>query len=84
MQSSANVAQNEARQWAQKYLNNRLNTKTDAPSRPFTVPVIDISSTFSGSLQNKQAVASQIRDACTNSGYPSHSLSQHPHTPLSS
>lgn len=68
-QAPANVSQTEAREWAQKYLNARLNTKSDAPNKAFTVPVIDISSSFSDSLSDKRAVAAQIRDACTNSGY---------------
>lgn len=64
-----NTAQTEARKWAQTYLNARLNTKSEGPSKPFNVPIIEISSTFSGSLEDKQVVAAQIRDACTNSGY---------------
>jgi isopenicillin N synthase-like dioxygenase len=67
--TSNNTTSDEARRAAQSYLNNRLTTKTDGPARPFNVPVIDISSTFDGTLQDKQAVASQIRDACTNSGF---------------
>jgi isopenicillin N synthase-like dioxygenase len=67
--TSINTTSDEARRAAQSYLNNRLTTKTDGPARPFNVPVIDISSTFDGSLEDKQAVASQIRDACTNSGF---------------
>lgn len=64
-----NVTSDEARRAAQSYLNNRLTTKTDGPARPFNVPVIDISPTFNGSLEDKQAVAAQIQDACTNSGF---------------
>lgn len=64
-----NVTSDEARRAAQSYLNNRLTTKTDVAARPFNVPVIDISSTFNGSLEDKQAVAAQIQDACTNSGF---------------
>ncbi|THY25693.1 Clavaminate synthase-like protein [Aureobasidium pullulans] len=67
--AGSNVTSSEARRAAQSYLNNRLTTKTDGPARPFNVPVIDISSTFNGSLQDKQAVAAQIQDACTNSGF---------------
>ncbi|KAI4746048.1 Clavaminate synthase-like protein [Aureobasidium sp. EXF-12298] len=67
--TSNNTTSDEARRAAQSYLNNRLTTKTDGPARPFNVPVIDISSTFTGDLSSKKAVASQIRDACTNSGF---------------
>ncbi|GAB7356170.1 hypothetical protein MBLNU459_g6761t1 [Dothideomycetes sp. NU459] len=65
----ASVTHGEAKSAAQEYLRQRLTTKSNVSSRPFTVPVIDISSTFSSSLADKQAVAAQIRDACTNSGF---------------
>lgn len=65
----ASVTQGEAKAAAQAYLRERLTTKSAASSKPFTVPVIDIGKTFSSSLAEKQIVAAQIRDACTNSGY---------------
>ncbi|KAK4560873.1 hypothetical protein LTR86_005453 [Recurvomyces mirabilis] len=63
--------QSEARQAAQDYLNKRLanGVNGQASGRPFTVPEINISSSFSSSIEDRKAVASQIRDACTNSGF---------------
>lgn len=63
--------QNEARQAAQAYLNSRLasNGVHAESQKPFTVPVIDISSSFSPSLEDRKAVAAEIHDACTNSGF---------------
>ena len=62
--------QNEARQAAQAYLDSRLThgfgTK---PSKPFTVPEINIAPSFSSSLADRKAVAAQIHEACTNSGF---------------
>lgn len=65
----ASVAHGEAKTAAQEYLRQRLTTKSNASSIPFTVPVIDIGNTFSSSLADKQVVAAQIHNACTNSGY---------------
>lgn len=62
----------EARQAAQAYLNARLHkdsTPTPNSTRPFTVPEINISPSFSSSLVDRKAVAAQIHDACTNSGF---------------
>jgi isopenicillin N synthase-like dioxygenase len=54
----------------QEYLKNRLTVKNAAsPSSDQTIPIIDISSSFSGSLADKQAVASQIHTACTETGF---------------
>ena len=63
--------QSEARKAAQDYLNRRLanGANGQASQRPFTVPEINISSSFSSSIEDRKAVASQIRDACTNSGF---------------
>lgn len=82
--SSVSDSQVEARKWAQSYLNTRLNAKqADVSSnmQTFTVPVIDISRTFSGGelgesevLEEKKIVAAKIREACTGSGYVIHSL----------
>jgi isopenicillin N synthase-like dioxygenase len=68
VQNSA--TRDEARQAAQTYLNTRLaNGFGNKQSRRFTVPEINISSSFSPSLDDRKAVAAQIRDACTNSGF---------------
>ena len=62
--------QNEAVQAAQAYLNSRLtNTSSTKPSRAFTIPEINISTSFSSSLEDRKALAAQIRDACTTSGF---------------
>ncbi|KAK4993508.1 hypothetical protein LTR50_000438 [Elasticomyces elasticus] len=59
----------EARQAAQAYLDSRLTAPEASSKRAFNVPVIDISPSFSSSLADRQLVAAQIRDACTNSGF---------------
>ncbi|KAK4507851.1 hypothetical protein PRZ48_001586 [Zasmidium cellare] len=60
----------EARQAAQAYLNERLAKGNDAkPTKSFTVPEINIASSFSSNIAERKAVAAQIRDACTNSGF---------------
>ena len=63
--------QTEARSAAQAYLNSRLNNglSTNGDHKPFNIPEIDISASFSSSLTDREAVAAQIRDACTNSGF---------------
>jgi isopenicillin N synthase-like dioxygenase len=62
--------QQEARQGAQTYLDTRLQQKdTHYLQELFTIPVIDISPTFNASLQERKAVAQQIRTACTTSGF---------------
>lgn len=64
------AAHSEARQAAQAYLNDRLASGTGAkPTRPFVVPEINIAPSFSSNLEDRKAVAAQIRDACTNSGF---------------
>jgi isopenicillin N synthase-like dioxygenase len=71
MQQSS--TQLEARQAAQTYLNSRLtngaSTAKTKSSRAFTVPEIDISPSFSSNIEDRKAVATQIHDACTNSGF---------------
>ncbi|PVH94088.1 Clavaminate synthase-like protein [Periconia macrospinosa] len=59
------VTKQEARSTA--YLQSRLNTTLTDDT--FTIPIIDISLSFSDSLSSKQDVASQIRNACTTSGF---------------
>ncbi|KAK5174130.1 uncharacterized protein LTR77_001210 [Saxophila tyrrhenica] len=67
--------QTEARQAAQAYLNSRLTNGTSTPSTnpgqksPFTIPVIDISPSFSPNLADRKAVAAQIHAACSTSGF---------------
>ena len=59
----------EAREGAAAYLQSRLAAKAPITDAEFEVPVIDISSSFSGSLLERQSVADQIRKACTASGF---------------
>jgi isopenicillin N synthase-like dioxygenase len=66
--ATATVA--EARTAAQQYLNERLaNGAGQKVTKPFTVPEINIGPSFSSSLEDRKAVAAQIHDACTNSGF---------------
>ncbi|KAK4889035.1 hypothetical protein LTR27_012151 [Elasticomyces elasticus] len=69
--SSYSSTQTEARQAAQQYLNSRLTngSTTNGAQRAFTVPEINISSSFSSSLEDRKKVAAKIHDACTNSGF---------------
>jgi isopenicillin N synthase-like dioxygenase len=68
--STLSTTQQEARQGAQTYLDGRLQQKDANSSQElFTIPVIDISSTFDAPLEERKAVAAQIRAACTNSGF---------------
>lgn len=55
----------------QNYLKARLTAKnsSSSTSSKWTIPVIDISSSFSGSLTDRKAVASQIHTACTETGF---------------
>lgn len=57
----------EARSTA--YLKQRLAAKGTLTEDDFEIPVIDISPSFSSSLADRQAVAAQIRTACTTSGF---------------
>ena len=59
----------EARMGAAAYLQSRLAAKDDSSDKHFTIPVIDLTRSFSGSLADRQAVAAQIREACTTSGF---------------
>lgn len=63
------VTHGEARKAAADYLKLRLTTNTNGDKVPFEVPVIDIGLSFSSSKADRQAVADQIRSACTNSGF---------------
>lgn len=64
------ATQNEARQAAQAYLDSRLtNDSATKSEKPFTVPEINIASSFSSSLDDRKAIAAQIHEACTSSGF---------------
>jgi len=65
------LTRTEARQTAQTYLNARIESGIGqrASKKPFSVPEIDIGPSFSSSLDDRKAVAAQIHDACTNSGF---------------
>ncbi|KAF2209326.1 hypothetical protein CERZMDRAFT_114009 [Cercospora zeae-maydis SCOH1-5] len=67
---SAHVTQNEARQAAQAYLNQRLaDSKKTMSTKPFTFPVINIERSFSSNIEDRKAVALEIRNACMTSGF---------------
>lgn len=59
----------EARDGAEAYLQARLAAKAPVMDEEFQVPIIDISSSFSGSILERQKVADQIQKACTTSGF---------------
>lgn len=59
----------EARKGVQSYLQGRVGNKSSSSAKPFTVPVIDLTRSFSSNLEDRKAVAAQIRDACENSGF---------------
>lgn len=58
----------EAALEAQQYLQSRLSTTTEAPSFR-SIPLIDLTKSFSPSLADRQAVAKEINEACTNVGF---------------
>lgn len=60
----------EATKAAQQYLNQRLTGGAGIrSSTQFSVPTIDIASSFSSDTGKRKACAAQIRDACTTSGF---------------
>jgi len=61
------ITKQEARSTA--YLESRLAAKSTATDSDFKIPVIDLSPSFSPSLQDRQSVADQINTACTTSGF---------------
>lgn len=64
------VAESEARQAAQNYLNQRLKGGASSKaSTTFNVPTIDIAPSFSSDLHERKACAAQIREACISSGF---------------
>ncbi|GAB7342596.1 hypothetical protein MBLNU457_g0769t1 [Dothideomycetes sp. NU457] len=68
MSQSPSVTHTEARAGAADYLNSRLSKSSDA-TKPFEIPIIDISPSFSSSLADRKAVAAKIHAACTSSGF---------------
>lgn len=66
--TGASVSSLEAALEAQKYLESRLGTITDAPSFR-SIPIIDLTKTFTTSLADKQVVALEINEACTKVGF---------------
>lgn len=64
--TSARSATDQARD----YLEDRLGTADDSQSlKTFTIPVIDIASSYSGLLKDRKEVSQQIREACVSSGF---------------
>ena len=68
--ATASTTQHEARQAAQAYLNQRLaESAIKKSAQPFNVPEINIAKSFSPNIEDRKAVALQIRNACMNSGF---------------
>ena len=59
----------EAREGAAAYLQSRLADRAPVTDEEFEVPVVDMSTSLSASLAERQSVADQIRKACTTSGF---------------
>jgi len=59
----------EARNGAAAYLQSRLSAKDRIADENFEIPIIDLTPSFSASLEARRAVAAQIRQACTTSGF---------------
>lgn len=59
----------EARNGAAAYLQSRLSAKDNDVNENFMIPFIDLTPSFSKSPADRQRVASQIRKACTTSGF---------------
>ncbi|KAF1936245.1 Clavaminate synthase-like protein [Clathrospora elynae] len=68
-QLSDSTTYEEARNSAAAYLQSRLQAKDEVTDEAFEIPVVDLSPSFSSSLADRQAVADQIRKACTTSGF---------------
>ncbi|CAL3963445.1 unnamed protein product [Diplocarpon coronariae] len=58
----------EAALEAEQYLQSRLSSTTSAPSFR-SIPVIDLTTSFSSSISDRQAIAKKISDACTSVGF---------------
>jgi isopenicillin N synthase-like dioxygenase len=59
----------EAHKGAATYLQERLTAQDAKLDEGFEIPVIDLAPSFSASLVDRQAVAAQVRKACTTSGF---------------
>jgi isopenicillin N synthase-like dioxygenase len=59
----------EAHAGAAAYLQSRLAENDERLDEGFEIPVIDLTPSFSTVLADRQAVATQIRRACTKSGF---------------
>jgi isopenicillin N synthase-like dioxygenase len=73
----------EAHKGAASYLESRLAHKDDGLEENFEIPVIDLAPSYSTSLFDRQAVAAQIRKACTTSGFfyiANHGVPEHTRT----
>ncbi|CZR58075.1 related to gibberellin 20-oxidase [Phialocephala subalpina] len=53
---------------AQEYLQSRLTTQSEAPAFR-SIPIIDLTKSFSSSIADRQAVAQEINEACTKVGF---------------
>ncbi|PBP16133.1 flavonol synthase/flavanone 3-hydroxylase [Diplocarpon rosae] len=53
---------------AEKYLQSRLSSTTSAPSFR-SIPVIDLTLSYSSSVSERQAIAEKINEACTSVGF---------------
>jgi isopenicillin N synthase-like dioxygenase len=69
LQPSDQTTYEEAHAGAAAYLHSRLSEKDERLDADFEVPVIDLTPSFSAVLADRQAVATQIRKACTTSGF---------------
>jgi isopenicillin N synthase-like dioxygenase len=73
----------EAHKGAASYLESRLAETDDRLDENFDIPVIDLAPSYSTALSDRQAVAAQIRRACTTSGFfyiANHGVSEHTRT----
>lgn len=66
---NGSVTKHEAHSGAHGYLQSRLAAKDTISDAEFTIPIIDLTPSFSESLDDRKAVAAQIREACTTSGF---------------
>jgi isopenicillin N synthase-like dioxygenase len=59
----------EAHKGAAEYLQSRLTQQDERLDEGFEIPVIDLNTSLSTDLADRQAIAAQIRKACTTSGF---------------
>lgn len=59
----------EARNGAAAYLQSRLSAKDHVTDENFEIPIIDLTPSFSVSLESRKAVAAQIRQTCETVGF---------------